>query len=369
MNFNRKLTKRILTTVIPVVVIAILVLAPFYMNTHSFPTAIVEGNSMYPNLQNGDLVLFHGVSNPNTIPNGTIIVFVQGSTGVSLLDTLTKPVVIHRVIGRVIQADGTVYYQTKGDNNALPDPQLTQADHVLGTPVGVIPKAGILFLFIQSPQGLVATIGFIVLVYLSNYDAKISEIRKKSKLLTMLSKKVFEGKMSVDEFRKLEVVLNYQEMVNQKDADARLVDLRPVMKKIRAMGWNVKVMPIIVGVSGSTHVFDFAIYSKLRPESPVTVIDFDTKVDGDGTSEIISMYVKAFDTSAASSIVLSTRPYTDEAKNLAGSYGIVTIDDAKPGQVGDLLLGAISAMLEKNKELNEPATIHERADRDYTHVD
>ena len=106
-----------------------------------------------------------------------------------MLDGLIRPVVIHRVIGEVIQNDGTVCYETKGDNNEVKDPFLTKSDQVLGVATLTVPKVGLLVLFLQSPQGLIATVGIISLGYLSMYDMKRKEEKKKEKLLSGSSQK------------------------------------------------------------------------------------------------------------------------------------------------------------------------------------
>jgi signal peptidase I len=62
--------------------IAIAVALPFYTHTSTYPIAIVQGNSMYPTLQNGDLVIFRSQAHP-IVANSSIIVFVEGATGVS----------------------------------------------------------------------------------------------------------------------------------------------------------------------------------------------------------------------------------------------------------------------------------------------
>ena len=45
-------------TFITIAVVALLLFLPFLLGTKTYPIAVVQGNSMYPNLQNGDLVLF-----------------------------------------------------------------------------------------------------------------------------------------------------------------------------------------------------------------------------------------------------------------------------------------------------------------------
>jgi signal peptidase I len=199
---------RRVAAVLTVAVVAVLVFLPFYTGTKTYPIAIVQGNSMYPALQNGDLVLFKPVDQQR-ISNGTIIVFVQSDTGVTMLDSLIKPIVIHRVVGSFVQADDTVCYFTKGDNNQANDPFAVPADHVLGTPALVIPKVGLFVLFLTSPQGLVATIGFITIFYLGSYEGKLKEDKAKAAFLGELARMVMNDELTEEIFKKFEFAVKY----------------------------------------------------------------------------------------------------------------------------------------------------------------
>ncbi|MGD0637668.1 MAG: signal peptidase I [Nitrososphaerales archaeon] len=199
----------------------IVVLLPVYTGTSNYPLAIVQGNSMYPTLHSGDLVIFGKA--PQTIANGTIIVFVQGDTGVSSLDSIVRPVVIHRIVGTVIQADGTVYYKTKGDNNQAVDPQLVEANHVLGVPIQIIPGAGLLVLFFESPEGLVALIGMISLYYVGRYEVKLNDDKKKDTFLGDLTNLVLQGELSDEAFRRMEPVVKYGSRVRMDGLSDELV--------------------------------------------------------------------------------------------------------------------------------------------------
>jgi len=81
---------------------------------------VVEGPSMEPLFQTGDLVI---IVKSNNINVGDIIVFKK---------KIGNGYIIHRVIS-VNNFNGTSYYVTKGDSNPLPD---YQEFEVLGIPQG-----------------------------------------------------------------------------------------------------------------------------------------------------------------------------------------------------------------------------------------
>jgi signal peptidase I len=207
-----KIDKRIIFLA-ALILVAVFMLFPVAMGTKTYPFAIVEGNSMYPNLQNGDLVVFQKAS-PLSITNGSIIVFVQGQTGISMIDSLIRPVVIHRVIDVIVQYDGVINYRTKGDNNQESDPELTQASQLLGVPLQVIPKVGLLLLFVRSSQGMVAIVGFITLLYLGNYESKIGDENKKIGFIGALANMSLNNVISDDLFKKLETAVKYSDDLN-----------------------------------------------------------------------------------------------------------------------------------------------------------
>ena len=148
---------------------------------------------------------------------------------------------IHRIVGTVVQADGQVYYRTKGDNNQYVDPQLIQASHVLGVPMQTIPQGGILVLFFESPEGLVALIGMISLYYLGKYEVKMKDDEAKDSFLGELTKLVLEGEISRELFERLEPVVKYGKRVQLDGIDDELVlSLLTWMKKGGLeRGWKV----------------------------------------------------------------------------------------------------------------------------------
>ena len=78
-------------------------------NTHFL--AVIEGRSMEPTLNTGDIVFMIPVSDPREISVGDVIVFKRPN----------GELIIHRVIEIKIYKD-IYYYITKGDNNPIPDP-------------------------------------------------------------------------------------------------------------------------------------------------------------------------------------------------------------------------------------------------------
>jgi signal peptidase I len=214
---------------------------PLFFGTKSYPVAVVEGNSMYPTLQNGDMILFKAVNTQN-IPNGTIIVFIQSNTGESVLDGLLKPIIIHRVVGSFMQADGTMYYVTKGDNNNFNDPSAVQANHILGVPAQVVPRAGFVLLFFSSPQGLVALIGFITLFYLGNYEGKMNENRTRDTFLGAVANMVINGELPEEAFKKFELAVKY---VSSDELEALKAGLSQALldwldRRAKEKHWKVK---------------------------------------------------------------------------------------------------------------------------------
>lgn len=225
-----------------VVFLTVTVLAlPFFFGTRTYPVAIVQGTSMYPSLQNGDLVFFKAINQQN-IANGTIVVYVQSDTGLTALDSLLKPIVIHRVVGSFLQADGTVYYLTKGDNNNVNDPSAVPANHVLGVPVQVLPRVGFLLLFFGSSQGLVALIGFITLFYLGNYEGRLNLDKTKETFLGAVANMVINGELPEEAFKRFELAVKY---VNSEELDEIKEGLTQslldwLQKSAIEKGWEVR---------------------------------------------------------------------------------------------------------------------------------
>jgi signal peptidase len=237
-------TRRRIVIFVATALVAAAVALPFLLGTQTFPVSIVEGNSMYPTLQTGDLVVFRAVGTER-ISNGTIILFVQGQTGIPMLDSFLKPVLIHRVIASEIQWDGAIVYQTKGDNNLLGDQQAVRADQILGTPAVVVPKVGLAVLFLKAPQGLLTIAATVLFLYLNKYEASSEIERKKEKFLGVLAMMALNNELPESQFRKFELATRYVADIGPEQlTDARIMAMVDWLKKgALKKDWTVRTSP------------------------------------------------------------------------------------------------------------------------------
>lgn len=144
--------------------------ARIVMKTES-PIMVVPSTSMVPTLNVGDIVIVRGVD-PNTITVGTVIIFQSPGGTIDI---------IHRVIG-IVKVGDTLYFQTKGDHNAAPDPWSpgVPEQNVKGVLVAKIPYAGYVTLALQGPLGIILIVFLIFLMIVFEYY----DSRKKARLRT-----------------------------------------------------------------------------------------------------------------------------------------------------------------------------------------
>ena len=105
-------------------------------------TLVVTSGSMTPYFVAGDAVVIHQVD-PTNVQVGNVITF----HGLQSHHLTT-----HRVID-LRQVDGKLFFRTKGDANASPDPNLAPATGLRGRVVAVLPKVGRLLVLLSTPMG------------------------------------------------------------------------------------------------------------------------------------------------------------------------------------------------------------------------
>lgn len=141
---------------------------------------MVASQSMFPTLKQGDLILVRGCSIAFV---NDVIVFESPRNSEGEANRL----IVHRVV-KTNSVNGTVYYQTKGDNNPYPDywtdyrgsayayDGMVSNKLLVGKVAHVIPYVGAVILFTQTSTGLT----LILLLLATGIIAEILTQKRKS---------------------------------------------------------------------------------------------------------------------------------------------------------------------------------------------
>lgn len=136
-----------------------------------FNAYVVITESMVPTINVNDAIVVKRVKD-NTLDIGDIITFSSN-------DMYFKGLTItHRVVGKQLGMDGHYIYRTKGDNNALEDTALVDADSIYGKVVIRLPKVGYIQAFVSSPLGFVISIIIPVLLVIIYEIWRVTRIIK-----------------------------------------------------------------------------------------------------------------------------------------------------------------------------------------------
>lgn len=122
---------------------------------------IVLTDSMYPEIESGDLIICH-TEEPENIQVGDVIAFFDPAGNGS-------SIVTHRVM-EIVEEDGQIKWRTKGDNNNTEDRLPVTAEKLVAVYEGSrIPGAGNVALFMQTTPGLILCVVCPILL-LVGYD-------------------------------------------------------------------------------------------------------------------------------------------------------------------------------------------------------
>ena len=110
-----------------------------------YSTAVVISGSMSGSIEINDMIIIH---EEDTYTPGDIITFKSGSS-----------LVTHRIIDET--EDGFI---TKGDANNSEDLHPVPFDNVVGKVILIIPKAGAVIQFLQTPLGMTILLGIALLM-------------------------------------------------------------------------------------------------------------------------------------------------------------------------------------------------------------
>jgi len=137
---------------IPVLIINLTLIVKSYVNKDEVPSIggtfplIVLTDSMYPEIESGDLIICHTIEAEEVKVKDVISFFDPAGNGTSI--------VTHRVI-EILNEDGQLKFRTRGDNNNTEDRDLVTADDLVGVYKTRIPGAGHIAMFMQSTAGLI----------------------------------------------------------------------------------------------------------------------------------------------------------------------------------------------------------------------
>ncbi len=154
---NKKIRILVYIILIPILFYNIILLAqsaiepsetPNFLGVKSY---VIISGSMQPELNIGDIVF---VKKEMDLHEGDIISFRQGQS-----------VITHR-INKVIDEDGKIVYQTKGDNNNIEDSGTITAETIEGKVIWKLPKLGNVSLFLQNKM-IIIFITLLLYMYIS----------------------------------------------------------------------------------------------------------------------------------------------------------------------------------------------------------
>jgi len=162
---------------IPILLVNITLIIKSYTDKESVPDVggwfplIVLTDSMYPEIQAGDLIVCRTVEAEDVEVGDVISFFDPAGNGSSI--------VTHRVI-EIVNEDGARMFRTRGDNNNTEDKVLVGADDLVGTYKSRIPGAGNIAMFMQTTTGLIVCV-VLPIILLVGYDIIRRRIYEKNK--------------------------------------------------------------------------------------------------------------------------------------------------------------------------------------------
>ena len=121
---------------------------------------VIVSGSMIPKIQIGDVVI---VNDTNVVKPEDIIAFRRNSS-----------VIVHRII-KEMSVNGETMYQTKGDNNNVPDSELVSTSSIEGVYVTKIPYIGRILMFLYNNLALVIIAVVIILLIKYFWNGKAEQ--------------------------------------------------------------------------------------------------------------------------------------------------------------------------------------------------
>lgn len=151
---------------VPILLINLTLIAKSYLNKDEVPNVggvlplIVLTDSMYPQIESGDLIICKTISAENVKVEDVISFFDPAGNGTSI--------VTHRVV-EIVEQNGETFFRTRGDNNNTEDKDLVPAEKLVGLYKTRIPGAGNIAMFMQTTTGLIVCV-LLPILLLVGYD-------------------------------------------------------------------------------------------------------------------------------------------------------------------------------------------------------
>ena len=163
---------------IPILIVNCTLLVKSFVNKDAVPDfagtlpLIVLTDSMYPDIQSGDLIICQTID-AEDVEVGDVISFYDPASS-------SSAVVTHMVI-EIIDENGMLSFRTKGINNNTEDRLPVPAEKVIAEYTGIrIPGAGNLAIFMQSTAGLLVCVILPILAFVG-YDVIRRRLYEKKK--------------------------------------------------------------------------------------------------------------------------------------------------------------------------------------------
>lgn len=162
---------------IPILVINITLIIKSYTNKDEVPSVagylplIVLTDSMYPEIQSGDLIICHTLEGDEVSEGDIIAFFDPAGNGTSI--------VTHRVT-EITEKDGELAFRTRGDANNVDDAMLVPAEKLVGIFRHRIGGLGNVAMFMQTTTGLIVCV-VIPVILLFGYDFLRNRMYQKKK--------------------------------------------------------------------------------------------------------------------------------------------------------------------------------------------
>lgn len=137
----------------PILIVNCTLIIQSYTNKDAVPSfgsylpMIVLTDSMYPEIESGDLIICRQIGAEEVQVGDVISFFDPAGNGTS--------VVTHRVMEITTDKDGGLAWVTKGDANNVEDQLAVPAGKLVGIYTARIPGAGNVAMFMQTTQGLI----------------------------------------------------------------------------------------------------------------------------------------------------------------------------------------------------------------------